>query len=60
MRESPIVQSLVAGTESSLVLTFNEEMPSVLKITGGAGWIKKLSAFTLEEIINKDIFTKIK
>jgi len=59
--ESPIIQSLIQGTESSIsVLTFNEEMPSVLKIAGGAGVDKEVIRLTLEEMLNKDIFNEDK
>lgn len=55
--ESPIISSLIKGTESTIsVLNFNEEMPSVLKIAGGAGVDKEVIRLTLEEILNKDIF----
>ncbi len=59
--ESPLIQCLISGTESSIgVLTFNEEMPSVLKITGGAGVDKEVIRLTLEEMLNKDIFQEDK
>lgn len=55
--ESPIINSLITGTESSIsVLTFNEEMPSVLKIAGGSGVDKEIIRLTLEEMLNKDIY----
>ncbi|WP_158998406.1 HD domain-containing protein [Pigmentibacter ruber] len=59
--ESPIVRSLIGGTESSIsVLNFNEDMPSVLKIAGGSGVDKEVIRLTLEEILNKDIFSEDK
>ena len=55
--ESPIISSLITGTESSIsVLTINEEMPSMLKIAGGSGVDKEIIRLTLEEMLAKDIF----
>jgi ribonucrease Y len=55
--ESPIISSLITGTESSIsVLTINEEMPSMLKIAGGSGVDKEIIRLTLEEILTKEIF----
>ncbi|APJ04330.1 HD domain-containing protein [Silvanigrella aquatica] len=55
--ESPIISSLIAGTESSIsVLTINDEMPSMLKISSGLGVDKEMIRLTLEEMIAKDIY----
>lgn len=59
--ESPIINTLIAGTDSSIsVLTINEETPSMLKIAGGAGVDKEIIRLTLEEMLVRDIFQEEK
>lgn len=55
--ESPIIQSITANTSSTVsVLTINDELPSMLKISGGSGVDKEIIRLTLEEMLAKDIF----
>ncbi|WP_186647214.1 HD domain-containing protein [Fluviispira vulneris] len=57
--ESPIISSLITNTDSSIsVLTINEELPSMLKISGGSGVDKEVIRLTLEEMLAKDIFNE--
>lgn len=59
--ESPIIASLITGTDSSIsVVTINDELPSMLKISGGAGIEKEMIRLTLEEMLAKDIFQQDK
>ena len=55
--ESPIIALLTENTETTLsVLTINDELPSMIKIAGGAGVDKEIIRLTLEEMFAKDIF----
>ncbi|WP_161597693.1 HDIG domain-containing metalloprotein [Fluviispira multicolorata] len=59
--ESQIITSLITNTDSSIsVLTINDELPSMLKISGGAGVDKEVIRLTLEEMIAKEIFNEDK
>lgn len=55
--ESPFIGLLTENTDTTLsVLTINDEMPSMIKIAGGAGVDKEIIRLTLEEMVAKEIF----
>lgn len=55
--DSPIIASLIENTDCALsALTVNEELPSMLKISGGAGVDKEIIRLTLEEMLAKETF----
>jgi ribonuclease Y len=55
--ESSFVKTLVENTDSTVsVLTINDELPSMLKISGGLGTDKEVIRLTLEEIISRNAF----
>ena len=55
--DSAVVALLTENTETTLsVLTINDEIPSMIKIAGGAGVDKEIIRLTLEEMFVKEIF----
>jgi ribonuclease Y len=55
--ESEIIKLLIQETSSTIsVLTINEEIPSLLKISGGSGVDKEVIRLSLEEMLAKNIF----
>jgi ribonuclease Y len=55
--ESPLIPILTENTETSVgLLAINEEPPTMLKISGGAGVDKEIIRLTIEEMLAKEIF----
>ncbi len=57
MEDSLIVAALIENTDTSLsALAIGEQLPTMLKISGGAGVDKEVIRLSLEEIVTKGIF----
>ena len=56
--DSPLISAIIENTECNLsLLTLNEQTPSIIKIAGGAGIDKEVIRLTIEEILQRNVFS---